>query len=165
MTLSGRIQRLRRFIARLEDAPSSERRDALLREARQRVLALEVGEQPSGWPILSTPARWSDRPAVARDSRGLGARNDYAALAPPVVSRDHAGGKQPVVTDLRAALDRATVPDLGAALDESAASDLVAALDDSAVSDLVAALEGVTLSDFFAALDRRAPANDVAALE
>src|SRR3954451_273193 len=108
MTLSGRIQRLRRFIARLEDAPSSERRDALLREARQRVLTLEVGERPSGWPILSTPAPRSARRDVSARLGRSGVTNDCAAFAPPVVRDDPAAVKQPALTALAVALDQPT---------------------------------------------------------
>jgi hypothetical protein len=42
--LDSRIHRLRELIARLEQAPPSDKRDALLMAARDRLVVLEVGD-------------------------------------------------------------------------------------------------------------------------
>jgi hypothetical protein len=55
-----RIERLRGLIARIEQVPHSSQRDTLLRAVRDRLAALETGENP--------PSAWSSKPD-AREAR------------------------------------------------------------------------------------------------
>jgi DNA invertase Pin-like site-specific DNA recombinase len=63
-----RIRRLRAIVAQLERQPPSERRDALLREARARIVALETAMEPRSW---RPPAPSASRRALERRLLGM----------------------------------------------------------------------------------------------
>jgi len=75
--IDPRIARLRRLIAELEHVAPSSERDALLRQARERVVLLQTGEPQVGpWQSkrsdlepLPTNARDVLRPAEQREER------------------------------------------------------------------------------------------------
>jgi len=62
--IDPRIERLRRLIAQLEQAPPSFRRDALVRAIRQRVATLEAGGQPNPWDSKSGAMQRLERLAL-----------------------------------------------------------------------------------------------------
>ena len=83
-----RVARLRALVLELEQAVPSEQRDALLRRARDRLFALELGEQePSGWPLhgqgwSSSPQRRGRLRPVFTDTAELGLDEQSTASRP-----------------------------------------------------------------------------------
>jgi hypothetical protein len=63
-----RIRRLRAIEAELEKRPRSEERDALLRDTRARIVALETDLDPTGW---RPPAAAASRLALERRLLGM----------------------------------------------------------------------------------------------
>jgi len=63
-----RIRRLRAIVAQLERQPGSAQRDAVLREARARIVALETAMEPRTW---RPPAPLASRQALERRLLGM----------------------------------------------------------------------------------------------
>jgi hypothetical protein len=68
MLEQDRIRRLRVIAAQLERQPQSDQRDALLREARARIVALETAMEPRSW---HPPAPLASRQALERRLLGM----------------------------------------------------------------------------------------------
>jgi hypothetical protein len=81
MTTRARISRLRELIVELEQLPAEPARDALLTEARTRVVAAETGDSPSRrWSTVSRgPLK------IGRGGRAADREREQGALARQLV--------------------------------------------------------------------------------